>query len=104
MPVRKGTAAEPRRFVKGWMNLEFGVTSRAKISEFYGKEVVEAIIGGVEGFDRWGFAQGKGGLVSKIYGTKAIPEILKKCLDGEINAKQAARMMNEKVRGLDQGR
>ncbi len=104
LPVRKGTAAEPNRFVKGWMDLEFGVTTRAKISEYYGKEVVEAIIGGVEGFDRWGFAQGKGGLVSKIYGTKAIPEILKKFLDGEINANQAARMMNEKVKGLDQAK
>ncbi len=101
LPVRKGTGAEPERFVKGWMDLEFGVTTRAKISKYYGMNVVEAIVGGVEGFDRWGFAQGKGGLVSKIYGTKAIPEILKKFLDGEINAKQAAQMMNEKVKGLE---
>ena len=101
LPMRKGTLNNPNCFIDGWMGLEFGVTTRAKISKFYGMDVVKTIIAGVEGFDRWGFAEGKGALISKIYGTKAIPEILKRFLDGEINAKQAARIMNDRVKGLE---
>ncbi|MBE9572502.1 MAG: hypothetical protein IMF11_17900, partial [Proteobacteria bacterium] len=44
---------------------------------------------------------GKGALISKIYGTKIIPEILKRFLDGELNAKQAARMMDARVKALE---
>jgi multiple sugar transport system substrate-binding protein len=101
LPVRKGTPDNTTRFVDGWKELEFGVTTRAKISQFYGMDVVKSLVAGVEGFDRWGFAAGKGALVSKIYGTKIIPEILKRYLDGEISAAEAARMMNDRVKGLE---
>jgi len=101
LPMRKGTRKDPNRFIDGWMSLEFGVTTRAKISEFYGMDVVKSIVAGVEGFDRWGFAEGKGALISKIYGTKVIPEILKRFLDGELSAKQAARMMDKRVKALE---
>ena len=101
LPVRKGTKDAPNRFIAGWKELEFGVTTRAKISEFYGMDVVKAIVAGVDGFDRWGFAEGKGALVSKIYGTKVVTKILKRFLDGELSAKDAARMMDERVKGLD---
>jgi multiple sugar transport system substrate-binding protein len=101
LPIRKGTIDEPNRFIDGWMELEFGVTTRAKISQFYGMDVAKTIIGGVEGFNRWGFAKGKGALVSKIYGTKVIPEILKRFIDGDFSASQAARMMDKKVKALE---
>ena len=101
LPVRKGTPDDTNRFIDGWMELEFGVTTRAKISQFYGIDVVKSVVEGVEGFDRWGFAAGKGALVSKIYGTKVIPEILKRYLDGELSAKDAARMMDERVKGME---
>lgn len=101
LPVRKGTAQRPNCFIKGWMELEFGVTTRAKISQYYGMEVVKSIMAGVESFDRWGFDEGKGALVSKIYGTKVVPEILKRFLDGELSAKEAARLMDERVKALE---
>ena len=101
LPVRNGTRDEPNRFINGWMELEFGVTTRAVISEFYGLDVLKAIVKGVDGFDRWGFAEGKGALISRIYETKVIPEILKRFLDGELNAKQAALMMDRRVKALE---
>ena len=102
LPVRKGTMDAPKCFIDGWKELEFGVTTRAKISDFYGMDVVKSIVRGVEGFDRWGFADGKGTLVSKIYGTKVIPEILKRFLNNELSAKDAARMMDERVKALEE--
>jgi multiple sugar transport system substrate-binding protein len=101
LPLFKGTQEMPNCFIDGWMDLEFGVTSRAKISQFYGMDIVKNIIDGVEGFDRWGFAEGKGALISRIYGTKVIPEVLKRFLDNELDSKQAARMMNKKVKSLE---
>ena len=101
LPLRKGTKDEPNRYIKGWMELEFGVTTRAKISEFYGTDVVKTIMSGLDGFDRWGFSEGKGALVFKIYQTKVIPEILKRFLDGELSAKQAAEMMDKRVKALE---
>ena len=101
LPVRKGTVQEPNQFLKGWMELEFGVATRARISQFYSIEMVKELMAGVERFDRWGFAEGKGALISKIYGTKVIPQILKRFLDGEITAKQAAEIMDQRVRALD---
>lgn len=101
LPVRKGTREEPGRFVDGWMNLEFGVTTRAKISRFYGMDVVNVIMSGADSFERWGFAEGKGALVSKLYGTKIIPQILKRFLDGEITAGQAAEMMDQRVKAME---
>jgi multiple sugar transport system substrate-binding protein len=83
------------------MGLEFGVTTRAKISEFYGTDVVKTIMSGLDGFDRWGFSEGKGALIFKIYQTKVIPEILKRFLDGELSARQAAEMMDKRVKALE---
>jgi multiple sugar transport system substrate-binding protein len=100
LPVRRGTPRHPNRFVEGWTELQFGVTTRARISQYYGPDVAKALLAGVEHFDRWGFAEGKGALVSKIYATKVIPEILKRFLDGELTAKQAAERMDEKVKAL----
>jgi len=101
MPMRKGTRASQSLYVDGWKELEFGATSRARISEFYGKDTVERILSGVEGFDRWGLAEGKGGLVSKIYGTKVIPKVLKRFLDDELTAGEAAALMEERVKALE---
>jgi len=101
LPVRKGTEVAPECFIDGWMDLDFGVTSRARISRFYGMAVAKNMTASVDGLDRWGLARGKGALISKIYGTKIIPEILKRFLDGELNAEEAARLMNERVRALD---
>ena len=101
LPVRKGTQEDANRFIKGWMDLEFGVTTRAKISEFYGMDVVKSIVAGVDGFNRWGFAEGKGALVSKIYGTKIVPEILKRFLDGELTSEKTAQILQERVKALE---
>ena len=100
LPVRRGTPEAPNRFVEEWSDLKLGVTGDVKISQFYGADVVQQIVAGMDRFDRWGFETGQGALVAKIYGLKIIPEILKRFLDGELSAEQAARKMDEKIKSL----
>ncbi len=101
MPVRRGTREDPKRFIREWMGLEFGTSTRARISDYYGEDVARAVIAGVDGFDRWGFGEGRGALVGRIYRTKVVPEILKRFLDGELDEVDAAGLMEEKVRALE---
>lgn len=100
LPIRMGTREMPDKFIRGWVDLEFGVTTKARISEFYGMNTVKTIVIGVNDFNRWGFAEGKDALISKIYGSKIIPEILKQYLDGEMDSHQAAKAMNDRIRAL----
>lgn len=102
LPMRKGTLLKPDCFLKGWMELEFGSQIHAKISEFYGLDVIKTITGTTNnGLNRWGFTGNKKTPVSKIYETKVIPKILKQFLDGELSAKQAAGIMDEQIKALE---
>lgn len=101
LPMRKGIRHDPNFFVDGWMELEFGKTTRSKISAFYRMDVMNAIIDNVNDLDNWGFNREKGALVSKIYETKVIPRLLKRFLNGELSSGQTARMINEQVNGLE---
>jgi multiple sugar transport system substrate-binding protein len=100
LPLRRGTPQDAKAFIKAWKELEFGVTKRARISSFYGPETVSAILKGADDFDRWGFKADKGYLMAQIYGSKLIPRILKRFLDGELTAAQTALLMDQKVKEL----
>ncbi|MFQ5554118.1 MAG: ABC transporter substrate-binding protein [Acidimicrobiia bacterium] len=89
-PMRRGTASNPTEFIDGWKALETGVDRKAPLSDFYGDEVITQLIEGSANFDRWGFAQGQGRLVSAVYSSLPVPEALRDVLDGRFDASQAA--------------
>lgn len=95
-PLRPG-------FVDGWKQLKIGVDRRIRISELYPDEVIASIIDGVNDFDRWGFARGRGACVGQIYGTKEVIRILRRYLDEELSAETAAGEMNKAVQAMASG-
>ncbi len=99
-PVRKGTVDEPNKFVEGWSLLPIGVDRKRPIGDIYPPEVVKKILAGLEVADRWGFKAGYGALVAKLYGEKVIPKIVRRYLDGELTAEQAAAEMQRAVEAL----
>lgn len=102
IPMRLGSRHEPNCFIKGWMELEFGVNTRSKISNFFGMDVLNTILKPPqEGLNHWSLTGQKEEMVSKIYTTKIIAKILKRFLDSELNAKEAARMMHQEVKKLE---
>jgi multiple sugar transport system substrate-binding protein len=89
-PMRQGTPDAPTSFIEGWSMLETGVDRKAPLGDFYSPEVLETLIAGATGFDRWGFAQGQGELVSGVYTELPVPVNLRQIIDGAMTGEEAA--------------
>jgi hypothetical protein len=48
------------------------------------------MVEGLETGSRWGFAQGEGALVGRLYGTRIMSELVRDFLDGERTAEETA--------------
>lgn len=64
LPLRRGTADNPTEYLDGWKQLETGVDRKATLTDFYGEEIIDTLIAGTDGFNRWGFPQNQGELVA----------------------------------------
>lgn len=102
LPMRRGTADEPTKFIDGWKELETGVDRKAKLSEFYSEDVINTLIEGANSFDRWGFTQGQGKLVTAVYESLPVPLYLRDALDGNMSAEDAVKEMQLDVEELQQ--
>ena len=100
-PVRRGTVDEPTRFVDGWAQLPVGVDRKAPLAQFYGPDVIANIVAGLDTGSRWAYAQGKGALVGRLYGTRVMAEVVRRFIDGEITAEDAATQLQQRIAALD---
>jgi multiple sugar transport system substrate-binding protein len=96
-PMRRGTAENPTQFLDGWKELETGVDQRATLGSIYSEEVINTLIEGASSFDRWGFPQGQGPLVTAIYESLTVPRLLRDALDDTLAPEQAVEEMQTEV-------
>lgn len=96
-PVRRGTADEPQQFVDGWAALPVGVDRKAALTDVYDQETVDTIVAGLETADRWGVKEGQLSVASKIINSQVINRIVRRFIDGEMTAAEAAAAINEEV-------
>lgn len=99
-PVRRGTAEEPNRYADAWAGLEIGVDRFQPLSDFYDADVIAGIVEGLETGSRWGFAEGEGALVGRLYGTRVMSELVRDFLDGERTAEETAAELQGRVSAL----
>jgi multiple sugar transport system substrate-binding protein len=92
-PMRTGTADAPDSYVEGWKALEFGVDTRVPFGDVYSDEVVTTLIDGTNNFQRWGFADGYGSLVSSLYTSLTVPQALSAVLNEGLSPEDAAAQM-----------
>ncbi len=96
-PMRQGTAGNPTEFIDGWALLETGVDRRDTLSNFYSAEVLSTLIAGSSNFDRWGFPQGQGALVTAVYSANIFPDAIRAVLDGSLSVDAAVEETTELV-------
>lgn len=99
-PMRRGTAENPTQFLDGWKELETGVDERATLGSIYSEEVINTLIEGASSFDRWGFPQGQGPLVTAIYEALTVPRLLRDALDDTLTPEQAVEEMQSEVEDI----
>lgn len=90
IPLRKGTTDEPEKFSEAWRTLETGVDTKAPLSDFYSEDVVNGLVKGTQDFARWGIGQGQGVLVSGLYESLEVPQVLIDVINGGLDPQAAA--------------
>ncbi len=96
-PMRRGTPENPTQFIDGWQTLETGVDRSAPLSDYYSAELITTLIEGSASFDRWGFNQGQGQLVSAVYASLPVTSAVREVIDGTLTAEEAAAQIQEAV-------
>jgi multiple sugar transport system substrate-binding protein len=81
VPLRLGTADEPRRFIDSWGTTPLA-GSDLSLRDIYGEEVVARLRDGVAAAPRWGLREGYGGLMSQLYDEFIISIVLQEMLSG----------------------
>lgn len=100
VPVRTGTADDPRAYVEQWRGLDAGVDTKAPLAQFYDKDTLEAVEKSPETFSRWGFTQGKGELAGAVTGQLVVPKALANLINGAGDARAAAKEANEQTAAI----
>ncbi len=96
-PMRRGTPDDPEAFLEGWKTLSTGVDREGELAAIYGDEVIDTLIGGTENFQRWGFVQGQGSLVTAMYQALHVPLAVSDVIDGGLSAESAAEEIADRA-------
>jgi multiple sugar transport system substrate-binding protein len=99
-PVRSGTTDDPSAFIDGWSQLDVGVDRKASLQALYGEDVVNDIVEGLSVANRWAYGQGEGALLSRLYGTRVMAELVRSYLDDERGAEETAELLQQRVSAL----
>ncbi|MEU7932100.1 ABC transporter substrate-binding protein [Micromonospora echinofusca] len=102
-PVRKGTAAEPEKFLTAWNTSQAGVDTKKPLAEVYGDGVLASLRRSPDTFQRWGLTQGQGKLVGAILGELPVPKALNDVVAGKTDAAAAAGRAKKDVEAIKAG-
>ena len=88
VPLRLGTPAAPGSYVTAWQQLPL-VADGPTMVELYGEGVAAALSQNVANSTRWGFREGHGALITKLYEGKLFSILLQEMLSGYFNTSVA---------------
>jgi len=99
-PVRRGTEADPTKFVDAWAALPVGVDRKAPLADLYPADVINNIVAGLETADRWGVKEGRLSLASKIINSQIINRRVREFIDGDRDAAATVDLINEEISAI----
>jgi multiple sugar transport system substrate-binding protein len=91
VPVRAGTADDPTKYSDAWAKMDVGVDKKAPLSDFYGKDVIDALTKGVDELARWAIPQGQGDLLGAIQGEQPVAGAVNEVASGTDPAEAAKK-------------
>jgi multiple sugar transport system substrate-binding protein len=100
IPVRKGTAADPERYLDAWRHSDIGVDTRKPLDEVFPESLLDQLADGVGDMRRWGIGQGEGALVGATNGELPVPKAVGAMTSGQSSPAEAARDADEEVDAL----
>ncbi len=100
IPVRRGTAAEPGRYLEAWRHSDIGVDTRAPFDQVFPASLLNQLADGVSNMGRWGITQGEGALVGATNGELPVPKAIGAMTSGQLSPAEAAREADDEVAAL----
>jgi multiple sugar transport system substrate-binding protein len=100
IPVRRGTAGDPDRYLRAWRSSDLGVDARRPIDEVYPPELLDRLVDGVRRMRRWGIAQGEGALVGAAGGELPVSKAIGAMTAGQLSPSGAASQADEEIASL----
>jgi multiple sugar transport system substrate-binding protein len=97
IPMRTGTAEDPRKYVDMWKTLDVGVSRPGKLADYWGDGVTDSLVEGAENFTVWGVPEGYGELAGVLYETLAVPEAVGGVLQGATTPAEAAAKVQDRI-------
>jgi multiple sugar transport system substrate-binding protein len=91
VPVRAGTSDDPTKYSDAWAKMDVGVDKKAPLSDFYGKDVTNALTKGVDQLARWAIPQGQGDLLGAIQGEQPVANAVNEVTSGTDPAEAAKK-------------
>jgi multiple sugar transport system substrate-binding protein len=102
VPMRWGTAEEPRRFIDQWGRQPLS-GSNLSLEDIYGEETVSLLRDNVARANRWGLPQAQGGLATQLYEELTISIVLQEMLSGYFNTEDTLQEAYRRVTALIPG-
>ena len=88
VPMRLGTASNPRQFIDEWGSQPLA-NSNQSLESLFGAEVVTTLRDSIATTGRWGLPQGQGQLVTTLYEELTLSIVLQEMLSGYFSSDQS---------------
>jgi multiple sugar transport system substrate-binding protein len=95
--VRTGDKAGATTYTDAWSKMKVGVDSKAPLSKFYSKDVIDALTTGSDNLSRWAIPQGQGDLLGAIQGQQPVAGAVNKVSNGT-SASEAAKSAADAIK------
>ena len=96
VPMRWGTADQPRQFIDDWGIIPLD-DSGTSLTDIYGPEIVTRLRDGIATSPRWGYRQGHGALMSRLYESLSLSIVLQEMLSGYFNTNKTIFEANVRI-------
>ncbi len=95
VPMRLGTTEDPRLFIDSWGQTP--IAGGESLADLYSAEIVSSLRDGVADTERWGFSNGQGAVIGRLYENLTLSVVLQEMLSGYFNTAKTIQEASDRV-------